>query len=234
MRPITKGPEPQSLAQYRNEVRANDSPICSEHWDSGFKDKATAREYLGKEQGNLCAYCMKRIDPKDALRTKIEHWIARSDRPECALDWSNLLGVCAGSTPINVLDRSGDEKQKPEHCDTARGSQTLYCLHPADPAPLRRLAIQSLQFSGLGDVSSGDPQAKSDIHTLNLNHPQLRRNRAAVIDLIMVHLPNKQSWTRALLQRERAKWVTCDQFGSLREYCEVAIRWLDRQIQRRP
>ena len=60
--------------------------------DADADVKKTLRESLLKEQGYLCAYCMRRIN--DAQDTKIEHYKART--PENELQYHNLLAVCKG------------------------------------------------------------------------------------------------------------------------------------------
>ncbi len=57
------------------------------------KDKI--RKELCKEQHGLCAYCMRRIEPK-RNSTQIEHYIALSVDKQKALDYQNYLGVCDG------------------------------------------------------------------------------------------------------------------------------------------
>lgn len=63
---IKKRTEPKSLVEHR----------CTPGATFDGLDKTELRECLLKEQGYLCAYCMKRIhDEKD---TKIEHYRARN------------------------------------------------------------------------------------------------------------------------------------------------------------
>lgn len=114
MRNIKKELEPTSLLAHRRTPGAD--------WN-GYKEKAEAFAALCREQGYICAYCMRRIKPQRALRRNnpdqtpredepyrapynIEHWIARSHGPESPhaaavhkeheMKWSNLLGVCPG------------------------------------------------------------------------------------------------------------------------------------------
>jgi uncharacterized protein (TIGR02646 family) len=237
MRTISKGPEPQQLAQFRNDKRASDPPIRSEHWDNEFRDKDAARLALAQEQGHLCAYCMGRIDPNNPLRMKIEHWIERSKDGTRSLDWDNLLGVCCGYTPLTSPSTSAalEPTMRPQHCDTARrpSDPPIRILHPADQAPLCRQALRNLTFLGNGQIYSADPDASADIQTLNLNHPQLCRNRAAVLDRLRESMPDKGPWSAALIRRTLDQWEARNALGALPEYAEVASRWLRRQLARR-
>ena len=62
-------------------------------------------ELLLKEQGHICAYCMRRIpdERKGLPHVKIEHWNARNGEhgETCgsygALDYGNFLAVCSGN-----------------------------------------------------------------------------------------------------------------------------------------
>ena len=60
---IKKGQEPNSLTEYKKEPNA-----CYED----FRDKDDIRDALLRDQGYLCAYCVKRIDKSNM---KIEHYM---------------------------------------------------------------------------------------------------------------------------------------------------------------
>ena len=78
---IKKGNEPRSLTVYRKTQYA--------YFDGCPKDEI--RKSLLKEQGYLCAYCMRRIDLK---HTRIEHWTPEAELSELEkLDYSNMLAV---------------------------------------------------------------------------------------------------------------------------------------------
>ena len=76
---IKKGKEPYELLSYRKKARANyDNMDC----------KQTVLESLMREQGYLCAYCMRRIPEERELPfgvkpATIEHWEAQSKTGEC-------------------------------------------------------------------------------------------------------------------------------------------------------
>lgn len=79
---IQKGNEPASLTEYKKQQYA--------YFDGCNKEDI--REKLLEEQGDLCAYCMRRID-KDHM--KIEHWYPEDKLSEHErLDYRNMLGVC--------------------------------------------------------------------------------------------------------------------------------------------
>ena len=82
---IKKNSEPRSLTEYKKTVNSSFDNLPS-------NVKNDIRESLLKEQGYICAYCMKRIESSDV---KIEHYKARNSENE--LDYKNLLAVCKGN-----------------------------------------------------------------------------------------------------------------------------------------
>lgn len=63
---IQKKEEPPSLTQYKKQPFA--------YYD-GYKNKEELRQALLRDQGYLCAYCMRRIE-NNRESMKIEHWKA--------------------------------------------------------------------------------------------------------------------------------------------------------------
>ena len=69
--------------------------------------RLAVQESLLHEQGNICAYCMQRIDQTG----KIEHWDGQSKNEGETLNYNNMLAVCRGKMGEEVNDF---------HCDTRR------------------------------------------------------------------------------------------------------------------
>ncbi|MCX4315557.1 MAG: hypothetical protein OSJ52_02805 [Lachnospiraceae bacterium] len=101
---IKKGKEPESLTKYRKSKFA---------YFDGYEEKDAIRECLLKEQGYLCAYCMRRIDK---AHMKIEHWYPEDRLSDAErLDFRNMLGACLGHLegtkgklePKNVKNNKG-------------------------------------------------------------------------------------------------------------------------------
>lgn len=85
-----------------------------------FEDmpKDEIRTALWQEQHGLCAYCMRKIEPRrESMR--IEHYNALTKDKEGALDYQNYLGVCYGG------EKDKDEKPHILCCDAARGDKNL-------------------------------------------------------------------------------------------------------------
>ncbi|MCP5168805.1 MAG: TIGR02646 family protein [Hahellaceae bacterium] len=59
------------------------------------------RMKLLADQGGICAFCEMGIHDNDPLKCRVEHFHPKSDITPAhnwALDWDNLLGVCAGGS----------------------------------------------------------------------------------------------------------------------------------------
>ena len=155
--------------------------------DSAFEKlrnplKKQVLQQLLREQGHLCAYCMRRIpDERGLPHNKIEHWKARNgDDLTCgaygALDYYNMLAVCTGNEP---------DKTKPHFltCDACRGNKPL-TVNPTDEATL-----VTIYYTADGMSHAKDPVIDTDlVSTLNLNcnidAVQLPSSRKAVLDTL--------------------------------------------------
>ena len=127
---IQKKPEPNLLLEYRHQTNAR--------LDDRDPDvKIQLRESLLKEQGHLCAYCMRRIT--DAKDTKIEHFEART--PENELQYHNLLAVCRGGDggPVRAMS-----------CDTKKGNRPIFIN------PLNKSDMERIYYSNSGELHSSD------------------------------------------------------------------------------
>lgn len=83
---INKTHEPNSLTEYRKTIGSSYKGLPSHTKDE-------LRESLLKDQGYICAYCMKPIHKVND--TKVEHYIPQENANE--LDYHNLLAVCTGN-----------------------------------------------------------------------------------------------------------------------------------------
>lgn len=136
-------------------------------------DKGRVRAALAREQGRLCAFCMRRIDPdtRDAIgepTMKIAHRTPIKAKPSEALLWKNLLGSCDGG------QRSGWWTTS---CDAAQGSTAL-TVDPTVNASCARLRYERRGSRKGLFITSDDPKLQEDVEkTLGLNSgdlPELR------------------------------------------------------------
>jgi len=187
----------------------------------GWRDSRRFWDPILRDQHYLCAYCQRRIEPQNE-RMHVEHWAPQNPANQAGdgsqnLRWSNLLGVCAGT--------SGKER----HCDTAKGNQTLY-LHPVEgqgPSPR-----EHLRYWVDGTVASDgrrSSEVQKDIEILGLNARILKRGREELLGFIQQRL-GKGQWTVAALEREYKKWML-DSAPRAPEFVEVAGFFFRRWIR---
>lgn len=113
MKLIVKGREPKEWKEFRNTAGTD------------YESKQELRKSLYKEQGGLCAYCMKRLsnefDRNVLTRNKIDHI---KPRESCTrnerMDYNNMVLCCSGTT-FGIT-----------HCDTHKGSLS-HTLSPLNP-----------------------------------------------------------------------------------------------------
>lgn len=211
---IKKGKEPRSLTEYRSRMGAT--------YDD-FKDKSDIRSSLLKEQGYLCAYCMRRIDPESM---KIEHWHAQHAEDgtgeETALDYGNMLGVCDGyaSSP-----------HKDQTCDTHRGNATIKVN------PLSRESVALIAYRADGTIFSVDPEINKDLNeTLNLNceHAHLKENRAAAIRALQAYCRKKNrdgTWEVSELRKAKKHFET-EKEGRKQPYLGAILFFIERYLKK--
>jgi len=141
---INKSQEPNSLTEYR---KTNDASYKG--LPSNTKDEL--RESLLKDQGYICAYCMKPIH--NVSDTKVEHYIPQKDDNE--LDYHNLLAVCKGNEGQPWVRQT---------CDTRKGQTALHIN------PLIRNDIGTISYQTNGIIKSQNSNYNTDLNkTLNLN-----------------------------------------------------------------
>jgi uncharacterized protein (TIGR02646 family) len=126
VRPIVKGQEPATLTETRTAATTDLSKKHTARTAFDQIDKKRVRADLAREQGRLCAFCMRRIDPEaiaapsEGARPeptmKIAHRAPIEVDPAQALSWKNLLGSCDGG------QRSFGRRWS---CDAAQGSTAL-------------------------------------------------------------------------------------------------------------
>lgn len=210
---IQKGNEPTSLTEYKKQQYA--------YYDGCNKDDI--REKLLQEQGNLCAYCMRRIDKE---HMKIEHWYPEDKLSEQEkLDYRNMLGVCLGHIE--------GQKGKDDTCDTHKGNEVI-TVDPRDARTLNEIKYRSRS----GEIYSDNPEIQKDLNqTLNLNSsghhlPQNRKEKLnSVINELERKLP-KGIWTKEKLETFIAQYSKPDAEGRKKEYLGIVMWYLNKKIKR--
>lgn len=210
MRFIEKGPEPASLRAHRK----------SGGTYADYRETDDLRRALLRDQGHLCCYCMGRI----TLRAmKNEHWASQSENEESSVDWGNLMGACTGGN---------GERGAVKQCDTARGKTPL-TVNPLDRA---QRCERHIGYRRNGEIFSPDPEIDRDLcATLKLNNDRLVRARKRVLDSMLHRLETAEGefWPRDMLERELALWRQRDDEGTFPEFCQIAIHYLEKKLQKR-
>jgi uncharacterized protein (TIGR02646 family) len=175
------------------------------------------REALLKDQGYICAYCMRSIpitkkDPNTAETSKIEHIKCREFNSGLQLDYNNMVICCPGNL-------NGEP-----HCDKSKDNADI-TFGLFSPSIQNSISYSSKS----GEIRSSDPVWDSEIKTiLNLNHKLLKYNRKEALDGVIIKL-GKKNWTKAEIEKELERWETPDKNGKYKQYCGVIISFLKKR-----
>lgn len=229
MKFIQKKNEPNSLIECRS------TPYAS--FDNCNKEDI--RVSLIKEQGAICAYCMKRISAEwnselNKYNTEIEHYKSqdvyngKKGKPDLRLNYNNMLGVCNGN--------AGFSKHK-QHCDKSKDFKGNKKFLPLTINPLNLNCEKLIEFKGNGKITSKDETINRDIQiVLNLNEQQLVKNRKVVIDTAIQSLneggKKKNTWNISSIKNELKKWKKLDERGNYQEYCQAVVYILERRLNK--
>lgn len=178
------------------------------------------RDALLKEQGFICAYCMREIPVKKkdsnlSETSKIEHIKCRERNPDLQLDYSNMVICCPG-----YIDST-------EHCDKSKGNLdiTFNIFHPSLQNSISYLTKD-------GTIKSSNPQWNDEISSiLSLNNSMLKINRKDVLDGVIMAL-EKKKWRPAEISSKLESWKSKDTKGKMKPYCGIVIWFLERRLKR--
>lgn len=206
----------------------------------GGCNKDDIRDQLLREQGHLCAYCMRRIY-KESM--KIEHWYPedRMTDQEC-LDFSNMFGCCPGHNP-------GDEG-KQDTCDTHK-KNTIIAIKPTNPAHIARIKYSSKDGAISSDTTqetvyftSASGKIYEDVstfqkdldETLNLNEEAhyLKQGRKQVLEAVKLVASKKckdKGWSRKVIQNIISKYQQVDENGCLKQYSGIIIWYFEKKLK---
>jgi uncharacterized protein (TIGR02646 family) len=201
MKFIEKGTEPAEWKAYRSTPGVAFSAI------------AELQESLLKEQGNLCCYCMTRIDEG---KMKVEHWKPRKAYPELILEYSNLMAACTGDFCSE------------QHCDTLKG-HTEIAINPVDKKNNVEAIIKYSWSTGAIEVA--EPYRMDVYETLNLNHPILRENRKKTLDALFKVLSTNKKYTESEYNKQLKKFTDRDKQGMFHPYCMIIVRFLEKKLR---
>jgi len=152
MKYIQKGSEPLSLSNHRNWIASDPERALSKKVFETYQEKHELRDYLLREQGFVCCYCMRQInnefDERGKSLVRIEHWAPQSiydgtnDKPDLRLEYGNLLAACNGN------------ERGPKHlycCDKSKGNIEI-TINPTQP-----ICESQFYFSSSGEITECIP-----------------------------------------------------------------------------
>jgi len=192
--------EPTFLRDFKKELLKGNLPT---HTYDTLRDDSTGvfkklQEFLAKEQGYLCAYCLRelKIDEKsDRIKMKVEHFKPKSifngqintpsqtkrlcdkkelKRVDLRIDYHNLFAVCEG--------KIGDANSE-THCDTPPNGKDdkELCFIPNPSKGRANKFNLKIRYNFKCYISSDDEKINQElIEVLNLNEQVLQRTRKSV------------------------------------------------------
>lgn len=219
---ILKQTEPPELTALRKTPIAIDSENPQVTRKANYNDlkddiRKKVKVELLKEQGYLCAYCMRPIDD-----VRIEHQQPQADFPELDLQYSNFLGVCVG-----FYNRNTHPDHLKPHCEKVRGSTPLK-INPLVPE-----TIAQLKYTGNGRIISDDATIYKDIdETLILNLDILRKERLDVLDGVKEGL--KIRYTNPTISDIQTQIQKYSNFkdGKREKYCGIVLYYLEKELEK--
>lgn len=214
---INKSREPREWTEYRLTTGVDYEAIPE------------LRKALLKEQGYICAYCMRRIPVKDANSSetsRIDHILSREHHPDLKLNYNNMVVCCPGAITDNF------------HCDKSK--------HEADVTfdLFSNHFIETLSYrSKDGKIESSNKAWNEEIDKiLNLNNPTLMSNRKEVIRALIERLEymkkKNESWSRSKLLHVLNDWESLhrddDGESKYRSYSGVVVYYLKKKLRQLP
>lgn len=218
---ITKTREPKEWTEYRNTPGVD------------YQSIPELVESLLKEQGYICAYCMRRIPHRDKLYKKdgknyvltdedhrIEHILSRDNHQDKKLSYDNMVICCPG----HIGDSS--------HCDRLKDSNDVsFDLFDSN-------FIATLSYKTDGEIISSNALYNKEINeVLNLNTPLLKTNRKESWDSVrkeLLSLMNGKPWNKAVILKYIQKYSTMhNKDGKLQyiPYCGIVIYNLQKKLK---
>lgn len=211
---INKVNEPKEWTQYKS--------------TPGAKYEAIPQlvDSLLREQGYICAYCMRRIPHKDMENGKltqedhrIEHVKSRESYPELQLDYNNMVICCPGHI--------GEES----HCDKKKDRDSISFT------PLEQAFIDTIIYNTNGEISSTNPIYNNEMNSkLNLNTKLLVCNRRTVLSEVIQQINSQQKgkpWTAGVLRQYILKYSSMhSRDGKMQyiPYCGIILHYLNKKL----
>lgn len=208
MRKINKGNEPHEWTVYKLTANAT------------YKRIPELADALLKKQGNICAYCMRRIpimDHNSNETTRIDHVFSRTKHPAFQLDYNNMVICCPGAINNDF------------HCDKSKGEEDVTIPLFSD------YFVQTIEYeTSDGKIKSTNSTWNKEIDSkeiLNLNNKQLKRNRKEAITAAALTLNQTIPWRRSAIQKLISEWDNLDSQGDYKPYNGIVVWYLKKKLK---
>lgn len=238
MKKINKTPQPQMLLAWRDENSAVPQNLM---YDNGTFPRDAVLTALLREQGNICAYTLKRITEKSAhiehlkpqTRCKAEDVQRVADGKWCRhedVDWHNMV-ACFPQPNAPRPDYGAVFKDD-------WWDRTLFV------SPLSQNCEERFAYLKDGSVkpsNDGDRSVAQTIQRLNLNCQRLQELRRSAMLRVGLHPKAPDAITSvAQVQRLIHEWKVRHADQSFSEFCTVMIhaaqehlKWIERRATQR-
>lgn len=178
---------------------------------------------LLKEQGFICAYCMRKIPttvPEKGINSVVEHIQCRANYDHLKLIYTNMVICCPG--------RINSEA----HCDDSKGNQDIsFNLF----TPLLEESVKYLSKNGT--IYSTNTTWDYEINNIvKLNNNLLRKNRLKALEGVQ-QLLEKDGWRKSSISEQLEYWSALheddtDEEMKRLEYCGIVIWYLKKALNK--
>lgn len=217
--------EPQCLAEYKKECRANNVPQPYLYKD--FNRTSELRRILAVEQHDVCCYCQRHCKAYRTEHSYPENGPDANESEELQLEYSNLFASCIDSLGNAPVD---------QYCDVAKGNTIIrefiketscqnYFRYNSNGEiiPNGQYHIWS-DYENAQTLTKDEEDARYVIRVLNLNHHSLVDARKCCLDALLSVLEKKtkEEW-KAMIE----KWLHSDVFP---DFIELRIQYIQKYI----
>lgn len=229
MRSITKRAEPRAFRDWKAQMQSSPQNLTYDNLPTGEKDAIKAS--LLEEQGNLCAYTMRRLQRVDDCH--IEHVQPQKAAPGLDLDYANMAAC---------FPAAGGDTSCGYGAPIKGGSPVV--LNVTFVSPHSQGCEQRFIYTADGGVQAqnGDAAAAATVDLLKLGERKLAELRRAAIEAHGLTL--RTQWARkrhslksaAQARRFANEVLQPDAMGRLEPFCvalaQVALRYAEKEEAR--
>ena len=230
------------LFLYKDKNKSYDIDVKNPRIQGNKNNYDNILDDLLKEQGYVCAYCMRNILSKNAT---IEHFIGQEYIDDTGIEkgkkedtnYKNMLVVCLGKFCKKMI-----KDKETLHCDSSRSNfqskdkpnyRPLLWISPLNIQQMKQLGFTRtgvLFYKELNIDKSTESKIEKEIRydlseVLNLNCKNLKENRKRVIKIIDNSL-QRHNFDKKFARKELELWK--EKNNSYKEYCQVAIYKLEK------